>query len=116
MNTVRLIAALLWQALVIRLAVELLSDVSNSKRHRCTWNAAFYSAMLMAAIDVVGMFLLGLFPFGLAMGWVLRFAAALALFHLHFGLSRLRALAMVPLLAVAAAVWRHFVEPLIPGL
>lgn len=116
MSALRLIAALLWQALVIRFSVELLSDISSAKRRRCTWITAFYSALVMAAPDVVGMMLVGIMPLGLVLSWLIRFAVALVLFHWHFGLSRVRAIAMVPLLVVAAFVWRSFVEPILPLL
>ncbi len=114
MHAIRLIGSLLWQAAVIKLAVEWLSETDNRRRSRCTWNAAFYVAMWFAVLDLIGLIVAGALPFGSAISWALKLVGAYAAFGGYFGLKPIRAIAIAPLLHLSAALWRALIEPILP--
>jgi hypothetical protein len=114
MHVLRLIGSLLWQALAIKLAVGWLSEKDNPHLGRCTWNTAFYAAMWFVVLDLVGLMIAGVLPFGGLLALALKLAGAYVAFSVYFGLQPLRAFTMVPLLHVTALVWRAVILPLLP--
>ena len=114
MQAFQLIGSLLWQALAIKLAVGWLSEKDNPHLSRCTWNAAIYAAMWFVVLDLVGLMIAGVLPFGGLLALGLKLVGAYVAFGIYFGLTPVRAVAMVPLLHLAAMLWRSVIAPLLP--